>query len=314
MSHLVTDRVLCKRGLIMSATVISFPTESENQEIFDKLVARAGLAPGDSAQEKLAALRNLTDEQMTTWLDGAVLIRPCWDATWFSALDGPSRLDEIRSLPDWVEGIVIGSTKDETANIRPLWASFQPETILGVVKSVVPEQSMSDEIAQTYGIASTSQDHALNGLLDLTTESFFGLFPKALGQLRAPVSVYQFEQPDTFEESNYRDKAYHCLDLPFLCRMPAVAGTHADSDMRLTSDALTLTISTFVCGKQPWEPFHRSQKVMVFKGRESGMRQWPADERWRRFFDTPGRSRVLVDTGRLVMTYDVSQLVGEGSK
>lgn len=298
----------------MSATVISFPTENESQEIFDKLVARAGISNDASPTEKLEALRSLSEEQMTAWLDGAVLIRPSWDPKWFSPLEGPSRLDEVKSLPDWVEGIVIGSMKHETANIRPFWAPFTSETILSAVKSAVPDQNMSEEVVTAYGITSSSHEKVLNGLLDLTTESFFGLLPKVVGQLRAPVSVYHFEQPDTFEESIYRDKAYHCLDLPFLCRMPAVAGAQANPDMRITSDALTEAVTTFVNGKLPWEPFHHLQKVMVFNGRDSGMRQWPDDERWRQFFTTTKRSKVLVDTGRLVMTYDLAQLAKDGSK
>jgi carboxylesterase type B len=298
----------------MSATVISFPTACESQEIFDKLVARAGISHEASAQEKLAALRSLTDEQMTAWLDGAVLIRPSWDPKWFSRLDGPSRLDQVKTLPDWVEGIVIGSTKDETANIRPFWQPFPSETILNAVKSVVPNQDMSDEVATAYGLTSSSHEEVLSGLLDLTTESFFGLFPQALGELRAPISVYRFEQPDTFERSIYRYKAYHCLDLPFLFRMPAVASPDADAAMRSTADFLTDAIATFVNGEQPWDPFHTSHKMMVFRGRDSGLRQWPDNERWRKFFTTPDQSSVLVDTGRLVMTYNLGQLGKDGSK
>lgn len=298
----------------MSATVISFPTASDSQDVFDKLVARAGIPHGASAQQKLAGLRSLSDAQMTDWLDGAVLIRPSWDPKWFSRLTGTSRLDQVKTLPDWVEGIVIGSTKDETANIRPFWEPFSSEKILNAVKSVVPNQSMSEEVVKAYGLTSSSHEEVLNGLLSLTTEGFFGLFPQALGHLRTPISVYRFEQTDTFEQSIYRYKSYHCLDLPFLCRVPAVAGPHADIAMRSTSDALTEAVATFVNGAQPWDPFHNSYKVMVFNGKASGVRQWPADERWRQFFTTEDRSSVLVDTARLLMTYDLAQLAEDGAK
>lgn len=297
----------------MSATVLSFPTEDESQAIFDKLVSRAGLSPvTSSAQEKLAALRSLSDEQMTAWLDGAVLLRPSWDPEWFTSLSGvtPSRLDQVESFPEWVKGIVIGSTKDETANIRPFWQPHPVEAIVNAVKSVVPDQTMADELLQTYGlISSSSHEEVLDGLVHLTTESFFGLFPPQLGGQHAtpPISVYRFEQPDTFEQSSYRGKAYHCLDLPFLCRLPAVAGTGADAAMRSTSDAVTEAVAKFVHGQQPWESFHTSQSVMVFNGPDSEVKN-REEERWRRFFDNRDRSTTLVDTGRLLMTFDLAKL------
>lgn len=292
----------------MSATVISFSTTEESQEIFDTLVERAGVSRGASAQEKLAALRGLSDDQMTAWLDGAVLIRPSWDPSWFSSLEHLSRLDQIVSFPDWVEGIVIGSTKDETANIRAGWQPFPTETIVNTIKSVVPRQDMTAEIIEAYGLTSSSHEEVLDGLISLTTESFFGLFPQALAPRSTPVSVYRFEQTDTFEQSFYRDKAYHCLDLPFLWRSPAVSGASADAWMRSTADALTDTIARFVNGQQPWECFQTTHTVMVFNGKNSGVTKWPNSERWKRFLPSPDRSMVLVDTGRRLMTYNLAQL------
>ncbi|KAK6375889.1 hypothetical protein LTS17_007711 [Exophiala oligosperma] len=311
LSHLVTDVPLCKRGFIMSATVISFATEDENQEMFDKLVKRAGISHGATYQEKLATLRSLSDDQMTEWLDGAVLIRPSWDPKWFSRFDGPSRLDQVKCFPDWVNGLVIGSTRDETANIKPFWQPFSAETIVNAVKSVVLDQDICDELLQTYSMSSATQEQVLQGLLDLTTESFFGLFPQALGEMRAPISVYRFEQQDTFDESIYKGQSYHCLDLPFLCRLPAVADPRVDASMKATSQILTESVAMLVSGELPWEPFHVLQKVMVINGHDSELKQWPDNERWRRFFTTPDRSRVLVDTGRLLMTYDLNGLTQE---
>ena len=292
----------------MSATVLSFPSTEESQAIFDTLVERAGVSRGASAQEKLAALRGLSDDQMTAWLDGAVMIRPSWDPIWFSSLRSHSRLDQVVSFPDWVEGLVVGSTKDETANIRPGWQPFPTETIVNTIKSVVPIPDMIPEIIETYGLTSSSHEEVLDGLISLTTESFFGLFPQALAPRSTPVSVYRFEQTDTFEQSFYRGKAYHCLDLPFLWRSPAVAGDSADTWMRATADVLTDAVTTFVHGQQPWDCFPTTQTVMVFNGKDSGARKWLNNERWKRFFSALDRSTALVDTGRLLMTYNLAQL------
>lgn len=295
----------------MSATVISFATERESQEIFDKLVRRTGIPHEATYQEKLAALRSLNDDQMTKWLDGAVLIRPSWDPKWFSLLDEPSRLDQVNCFPDWVKGLVIGSTKDETANIKPFWQPFPAETIVNAIKSVVPDLDICDELLKVYNMSSSSQEQLLQGLLDLTTESFFGMFPQALGELHAPISVYRFEQQDTFDESIYKGQSYHCLDLPFLYRFPAVAGPHAEAGMRATTEVLTESVAMLVGGEMPWESFHVSRKVMVINGQHSGLKQCPGNERWRLFSTTSARSGILVDTGRQLMTYDLAQLAQE---
>lgn len=302
LSHLVTGLPLCRRAIIMSATVIDFETADERQSTFDELVRRAGLSASANASEKLQALRSISDEQLTNWLDGAVLIRPTWDPAWFQGLEIGHRLDQITSLPKWVDRLIIGSTRDETAAIGPLWQRYTPGIIREVVASVIPDTELANEIIHVYGIDSSAHEDVVRGVIDLTTESFFTLFPPALGEMQASVSVYRFDQTDKFEQSQCKDRAYHCFDLPFLSRTPAVAGADADAALRATSNALTSAIADFVSGELPWEPYHVSQKSMVF-GEKSGLQHVSGTERWRQFFDTAARAKVLVDTGRALMTY-----------
>lgn len=181
---------------------------------------------------------------MTDWLDGAVLIRPTWDSKGFQSLEMGRRLDQITSLPDWIDGLLIGHTRDETAAIGPVWQRYPADTIREVVKAVIPDAELANEIIHVYGIDSSAQEEVVRGVIDLTTESFFTLFPPALGEMQAPVSVYldqslhRFDQTDRFELSQCKDRAYHRFDLPFLSRTRAVAGADANAALRATSNAL----------------------------------------------------------------------------
>ncbi|OJD16206.1 hypothetical protein AJ78_03638 [Emergomyces pasteurianus Ep9510] len=303
LSHLVSDVPLCRRGFVMSATVISFPSEAECQETFDQLVARAGTSDSATVKEKLAALRAIPDHKMSEYLDGALLLRPAWDPKWFSGFPDRVRLDQIESLPVRVDGLLIGSMKDETANIRPAWSKMSVQKICEAVDSVIPDESMKMEILNAYELNSHELETVVHGIVKLTSESFFSLFPEKLGNLNGNVMVLRFDQTDTFEQSVFKGSAYHCLDLPFLCRFPAVAGEHATVDLRETTRAFTTAISKFVNGHQPWEPFHQARKFMILNGSRSGLADSQENEVWRRFFTSEERARCLVDTGRLLMTY-----------
>lgn len=308
MSHLVADKPLCHRGIIMSATVIEFETATERQSTFDELVKRAGVPATASPAEKVHALRNISDKQMNEWLDGAVLVRPTCDIAWSKSVKPSIRLDQISSFPSWVEGLMIGSTKDETAAIAPAWRVHSADTIRNVVASIVPDQTLAEEIMQAYGIDSNVHEEVVRGVVELTTESFFALFPPVIGDRNAAVGVYRFDQTDIFEQSQYKDHAYHCLDLPFLTRTPAVAGVDAHPSLKATSDALSSAIAEFVCGNLSWDLYQGSQTIIVFDGSNSGSRRMPSTARWRQFFDTPRRAKALVDTGRALMTYRLDKL------
>lgn len=287
----------------MSATVIEFESADERQSTFDELVDRAGISATASPGDKIHALRSISDKQMTEWLDGAVLVRPTWDPAWSKSVQPDSRLDQIKSFPSWVEGLMIGSTRDETAAVAHAWRVHSADKIRDVVASIVPDQTLAREIMHAYGIDSGVHEEVVHGVVELTTESFFGLFPPAIGDMDATVGIYRFDQTDTFEQSPYRGQAYHCLDLPFLTRTPAVAGINAHPSLKATSDALSSAIAAFVHGDLSWNSYQGSQTVMVFDGGSSGSRHMPSTARWRQFFDTPSRAKVLVDTGRALMTY-----------
>ncbi|KAK2762348.1 hypothetical protein FQN54_001358 [Arachnomyces sp. PD_36] len=308
LSHVVSNVELGQRGLIMSSLVFSYQTVGEAQDNFDTLVRGTGLSISAPDDEKLAALRKLTYDQMAELLKGCILLRPVWDSKWFAYQDKPTRLEQITEFPNWIKEVAIGWTKDETSLMQPLWKSRNPEQVQKIVKHSVPNNpQLAKEILEAYGMDNDSPEGVLEGLLDMTAESFYAMFPPTMGEVRSPpISLFRLEQIDPFEQSIYKGYAYHCLDTVLLCRFPAVAGPHAPADLRESANAMTKTFACFVRGEQPLDPFHETGKVFIFNGSKTGSVNWPRNERWRRFMSTDERAKRFIDAGRFVLTHNVA--------
>lgn len=291
----------------MSSLVISYPTADEVQNNFDTLVASIGVPTSASDDEKLAALRKLTYEQMAELLNGCILLRPVWDSRWFAYQGEPTRLEQITHFPNWIEEVAIGWAKDETSLMQPLWKSGSTEQIQEIVKQSVPDDpQLAQEILEAYGMNNNSPEAVLEGLMEMTAESFYGMFPPTVGEVRSPpISLFRLEQIDPFEQSIYKGYAYHCLDTVLLCRFPAVAGPQAPAELQKSADAMTKAFACFVCGERPLDPFHETGKVFIFNGSKTGFVGWPKNERWRRFMSTDERAKRFIDAGRLVLTHNV---------
>jgi hypothetical protein len=158
--------------------------------------------------------------------------------------------------------------------------------------------SNSQRIFQgSYGLYSAP------GLLDFSTDSFYAALPLLLASRNVPASVYRFDQTDPFQESVYKGYAYHCLDTPLLCRLPAVAGPHAPSEMQATADFLSRSLAEFVHGTQPWEPAKGTSKLMLINGDQSSLVDWPDDCRWKQFMSTKESAEKFANAGCALVSY-----------
>ena len=149
----------------------------------------------------------------------------------------------------------------------------------------------------------------MNGLVDFATDSFYAAMPITLAELEVPTSVYRFDQTDTFEQSIYEGYAYHCLDTTLLCRLPAVAGPEAPISMRATADAMSHSLTAFVYGNQPWEPFKSNGKVMFFNSDQTGLVDWPSGARWKPFMATNEKAIMFAQAGCALLPFVTSILL-----
>ena len=103
-------------------------------------MATAGVETSAPDATKLAALRNLTPEQMDKRLGTKMLMRPAWDKSWFTFQDQDSTVAHISKFPDWVQGLMIGWVKVEFAMFHRIWKSWNPEQLQKVITSAISIQ------------------------------------------------------------------------------------------------------------------------------------------------------------------------------
>ncbi|KIW91326.1 uncharacterized protein Z519_08222 [Cladophialophora bantiana CBS 173.52] len=286
LAHLRSDVPVCQRGIILSSPNLDFPEPEEAQETFDELVASTGVSPSASAEEKLTALRNL-DSMEIVRLMVPRLATPLWDDKWFVYQDGNRPIAGPAPFAPWVKGIIAGSTTHEAALFGVTqWRTWSSQQFADRVKSAFPNAELAQELMNAYAISATSPaETCLQGFVDMATDSIFTGLPFTIAEepsASPPISLYRFDQADTFSQSPLNGYAYHALDNSFFCRLPAVAGPGADPDMKETADRLSEATINFAYGSQPWETYSSNHSIMVFNGNKSGIVKLSEMDRWRR--------------------------------
>ena len=302
LTHLVSDVRLCHAGWIMSSPINPFMNLQEAQDIFDRLISSTGLPPSACDAEKLARLRNLTALEMQKLVEGEMLIRPVWDASWFIHQREYAPLEQTKIFPDWIRGVTIGWMADELVTFKTVWALWTSQELFDALNVMIPEQEMVQDIVQIYSIRG-AHDDVLSGFIDFASDCLYALTPQALSQAQLPISVYRFEQVDDFDESFYAGSAYHCLDNAYLFRLPAVADEKAPESRRGTSDIISQQFLDFVYGKQPWEHFSTSGKIMVLNGASSGLVDSKKFQRLSTLTSSETRATILANSFARMLNY-----------
>ncbi|KAH0843168.1 carboxylesterase [Fonsecaea pedrosoi] len=286
LAHLRSDVPVCQRGIILSSPNLDFPRPEEAQASFDELVASTGISPNASAEEKLTALRAL-DSMEIVRLMLPRFATPLWDDKWFVYQDGNRPIAGPAPFAPWVKGVVAGSTKHEAALFGAIqWRTWSSQQFVDRVKSAFSTAELAQELMDAYGISSTAPaETCLEGFIAMITDSIFSGLPFIIAENpsdSSPISLYRFEQTDTFSQSPLKGYAYHVLDNSFFCRLPAVAGPNADPEARETANRLSAAIIDFTHGSQPWETYSTKKRIMVFNGTKSGIVEVKEEDRWRR--------------------------------
>ncbi|OJJ44126.1 hypothetical protein ASPZODRAFT_834990 [Penicilliopsis zonata CBS 506.65] len=276
LAHLRSDLPVCKRGIIMSCPSSVFADLETNQATFDKLVASAGVPVDAPATEKLAALRDMTFEQLDSLRDG--FPTTAWDPEWLVGLNPKLPLEYVEQFPEWVESVIVGFTRDEFSlfGISRNIHKWTAQEIRERVAAIIPDQTFLEEVIETYGIDKDSDETARKGLFALASDSMFGIAPLKIGQYtKIPVCVYRFDQADVYEKSVFKGYAFHAIDSLYSPRFPALAESSAPRECRATADHHSKMLIDFTYGEQPWETYATGKKIMRFDGENSGLFECP---------------------------------------
>ena len=265
----------------------------------------SGIPFSASAADKLSSLRNITPEQLVALLPGSYTL-PIWDSEWFIGLNSALPLEHVAHFPSWVKTVTIGSMKDEGAAFRPLFASWSIEDIQKAIRVSIPDEDFAQEIIDAYGLgADTDRTSTLSSLCQLYTDTLFATVPSLVASKSlTPVTVFSFEQTDDFEASLFKGYSYHAFDNVFFCRLPAVAGDDAPAAMRATADAFSSSIADVIYGKQPWEIYTTSKRVMRFDGNKSGLVNPSGLDKWKPFMSSVEREKKFKLLGKALAIYN----------
>lgn len=271
------------------------------QETFDHLVAKAGVRASASSDDKLAALRALTEKQLVEYMDSPIAI-PVFDTEWFVDLDAAVPIEHVDRFPSGLKSLAIGQTKHEAALLLPVWSALKPEDLVGAAKASIPDLQLADEVLHAYGITLEATSEVLANFIEFVSDCMYGsVIPAIADRDSPPVYVYRFDQKDVYENSPYHCWAFHSLDNVFFTHFPAVAGPDAPASMRATSEAHSRAVVDLVYGSSPWEPYSKAHRVMAFDGENTDLIKVP--DRWIRFTSTKQREKMYRAAGERVLGY-----------
>ena len=312
--------------MIVSTPSFRPVSEAQAQATFDKVVARIGIEVSATAQAKVNALRNLPIAEVHQLLGGDFTI-PVWDPEWFVGQDQPEGepepLESARPFSSWIQQIVIGATKHEAALFGRNWMQWTGAVSTAAVKRVLSENGGDDDfIHQLLAAYHITDDElvggrSLDGLIRLVSDGMFHAASHEIASTHAevPLSLYAFEQEDTFQKGFLHGYSYHSLCNPMLFRLRTVCGPHAPTrSMSLTADKFCEAAITFAHGQQAWEPYLPSHKVMTFNGAETRLVQADRKANWEAVCNTPQKMDLFKLCGRMILSEAIQSQSGELSK
>ncbi|KAL7904471.1 Carboxylesterase [Trichoderma velutinum] len=320
-AHMRSNYPGFQRAFVLSDAAIPLLTPEQSQENFDSLVSTTGLPKSAPAADKIAALRDLSQADFAKLLERGAQ-RPGWDDVWFTEPDLSSGLEDGRAFPNWLEALVIGSAKHECALWDPLWRRLNDAACVKLAEQSVAGISSGGTILQEYGIKSNpaedkSHDHkAIEGLVRLATDSLFGCIPYTIASRHSelPISMYRFDQTDDDPRSPAQGSAYHSMSNPFFFNFPTVSGPEAPEKARETSRGLITAAIALAYGEQPWEPFSKDRKMMVFGGDEPGLRDLRSEDlRFLKFCASAEDYRAFTGAGGKLISELVYAVKTQGS-
>lgn len=292
---------LFQNAFIMSAANISPDTLATRQRHYDHLVSSVGLKDAPPSLH-LSALRNMSPFEMLDKLGVTEHSFMLQDEEFFSDYSG-QQFDQFTTFPSWIQRVVVGQTKQETAVFAPKWYTMSADQLRSQWEKTYSDPVYAQEVFAAYGIdKASSHSDMVAALVAYTSDNFFTTTASRLatehlkipGPTNPKVHHYCFDQPDILSSRLvWRDSAYHSVDIPFLFCHPQVASDDAPPDFRKTSDNFSASVLHLVNGHEPWEDVGVARRWMRFNGDKSSI----VDEheglaaRWSALTDSPDRYR-----------------------
>lgn len=286
-----------KRAIQMSGSLnlVANWKLDRHQERYDRLCRRFDIDP--SSPDSLSQLREVPENDIreaTLFLEPSdfTVYNPCDDGVFHSAKPD---LKYGRSLPSWLESIMIGDTTDE----GELWRHVVVKHDYDYFKSRMERfmsSSEADSVLRIYGVTPDSSKEAL-------VEAFMDIIADMLFKTQNYVIAHQSSLPRTFAyhidqistlDHVLRGQAYHAIDLYYVFLNSRETMT---PDQVVMAEKMASDWIAFANGRDPWERFESSKKWMIYGPKEAqntwALQDEDQDENIRHY----SRWRSVIDTG-----------------
>lgn len=291
---------LFKRCIIRSFPPPTLTTMDTHQRKFDIIISKLGIVKDAPAYVKMAALRSVSAAQLVELWDG-VPMEPVYDPNWLQAPrtseQSPRSMEYWTDVPDWVEQVVIGCTRDETALFGcRCWPSYDWKDVEDTFRQSFGEDVLNTVLASRAFKTASSPYEALYAV---SSEAAF-IAPSIDAarsmstQSRAKVSVYIIEGTED-HPGPLQGTAPHGADLTYYTYQP---GNRQYPEMAATADRWSEFVTSYVHGQGCWESIDISNSYMSFDGTHSGLRNLNSDRLRRQIvFDKPELRREFASGG-----------------
>ncbi|CAK7221924.1 hypothetical protein SBRCBS47491_004695 [Sporothrix bragantina] len=297
-----TETPLFRRGLICSSpdVGVSLRPVSDGQAQFDALIKAAGLSSTSSSEEKLAALRSYSADDLIAMLPpDMVRAVPApfpdrvWFTEWDAVLEKPSQ-EYWSQLPEWCTELIVGSTKDEMSLFLSRedtvgWNGEQAKQKLAAVLG--SDNALVDAVWNAPSLQSSEGTTTpLGRLVTFGTDRFIRgpshNFALAVSR-QCPnhrVYLYSIDIVDPFPGTTLEGTslkgtgktgvlhgfAWHSFGNAIVFYQPAC---QKDAELGLTADKITEAHIRIMYGEgnSAWQPYSVAGKKMRWNGNKSGM-------------------------------------------
>jgi carboxylesterase type B len=262
--HLTGGLPLFQQALLQSPPAPRLRTPQEAQTDFDDLVEHAGIPSHASGTEKLAALRDLTSEQLVEIFDGRLSF-PIEDSHWFLGYDRNNQDQSTfwGDIPTWCSRIVFGNTRDEAALLLALSTDLPTREVVEFSCAIVPHIPIPDKIfkeecTRQELVAWSTKEAFINPLLKVVSSA---------ASKGSRVYIYRIDSTDPFP-GPLQGFAWHSFGIPLTFYQPPC---RVYPELASTQDHMSVAFLDFFHGLKPWEEFNQAQRMIVFKDKSTTM-------------------------------------------
>jgi carboxylesterase type B len=257
--HLKGPLQLFQQAFLQSPPAPRLRTPPEAQADFDKLVEHAGIPSDLSGTQKLAALRDLTSEQLIDIFDGSLSF-PIEDPQWFEGYDrncqNPSTF--WGDIPAWCSRAIFGNVRDESALLLAVSNNLPIREIVGFTSAIVPETAIPERISREECtkeelITWSTKEAFINPLLKIAS---------LVANQGRRVYVYRIDSVDPFP-GPLQGFAWHSFGIPLTFYQPPC---QIYPELASTQDHMSTSFLDFFHGLEPWEVFNEARRMLVFEG------------------------------------------------